>query len=96
MTTIDYASSSTQHTTRATQVNSAVAWLSSAFRALKNRRAFYRLAEMSDVELHDIGLTRGDLNVPVDLPFTYDPTTQLGRIARQRIGRMETYARYVA
>lgn len=65
-----------------------------AVRAWRNRRAFYRLAEMSDVELHDIGLTRGDLNVPLDLGG--DPTAHLGRHARQRIDRMETWARFTA
>ena len=96
MTSIDYAASSTQYSTRSTPVNSVAAWLAGVLRALKNRREFYRLGQLSDVELHDIGLTRGDLAVPTDLPFTYDPTSNLGKSARQRINRMETYARYVA
>lgn len=95
MTTIDYASSSATAAPRATVVTSAIVWASNAFRAWKNRRQFYKLAEMTDVELHDIGLTRGDLAVPSDLPFTYDPTSHLGRVARMRANRMEVAARSV-
>jgi uncharacterized protein YjiS (DUF1127 family) len=61
-------------------------------RALKNRRDFYRLGEMSDAELSDIGLTRGDLNVVVDLPFGTDPTAHLGSMAEVR--RIESLARF--
>ncbi len=61
-------------------------------RALKNRRDFYRLGEMSDAELSDIGLTRGDLNVVVDLPFGSDPTAHLGSMAEAR--RIESLARF--
>jgi uncharacterized protein YjiS (DUF1127 family) len=93
MTAIDYARSDPFARTRPTVVNRAVNWTSSVYSAWKNRRAFYHLGEMSDVELHDIGLTRGDLAVPTDLPFTYDPTAHLNKVARQRINRMEIGAR---
>lgn len=96
MTTIDYARSDPFSRTRPTVANRAADWLLNVFRALKNRRAFYQLGEMSDVELHDIGLTRSDLAVPVDIPFTSDPTAHLDRIARQRINRMEIAARQTA
>lgn len=93
MTTIDYARSDPFARTRPTVANRATNWVVNVFRAWKNRRAFYHLGEMSDVELHDIGLTRGDLAVPVDIPFTSDPTAHLGKVARQRISRMEIAAR---
>ena len=51
----------------------AVDAVSNFLRAWKNRREFYRLGEMSDAELSDIGLTRSDLNVAVDLPFEQRP-----------------------
>jgi uncharacterized protein YjiS (DUF1127 family) len=65
-------------------------------RALRHRREFYRLAEMSDTELSDIGLTRSDLNVVVDLPFTDDPTARLGSLAEARRHAIETMARRVS
>ena len=71
-------------------VNAIVKFL----RAWKNRRAFYRLGEMSDAELADIGLTRADLNVAIDLPFGSDPTTHLGSMAETR--RVEALARLTA
>ena len=95
MITIDYSRSDPFAATRPTIANRVVAWTSNAFRAWKNRREFYQLGEMSDVELRDIGLTRGDLAVPSDLPFTYDPTANLGKVARQRTNRMEAAARSV-
>lgn len=95
MTAINYSRNDPFASTRPTLVNRAVVWASDAFRAWKNRRAFYRLGEMTDVELHDIGLTRGDLAIPADLPFTYDPTSNLGKVARQRGRSMEMAARSV-
>lgn len=65
-------------------------------RAWKNRREVYRLGEMSDTELADIGLTRSDLTVVVDLPFRQDPTEHLGALAAARQREVETMARQVA
>lgn len=65
-------------------------------RAWKNRREFYRLGEMSDAELSDIGLTRSDLSVAVDLPFGRDPTAHLGSLAEARLREIEAAARRVA
>ena len=50
-------------------------------RAWANRRELYRLGEMSDRELHDIGLTRSDLFVARNVPATIDPTARLGALA---------------
>lgn len=65
-------------------------------RAWKNRREVYRLGEMSDTELADIGLTRSDLSVVVDLPFGRDPTSRLGALAAARQREIEASARQVA
>jgi uncharacterized protein YjiS (DUF1127 family) len=54
------------------------------FRAWKNRHAFYRLSEMTDAELADIGLTRSDLHVAVYVPIGADPTVNLRSLANQR------------
>lgn len=92
MTAINYSRNDPFAATHPTFVNRASNWVSQAFTAWKNRRAFYRLGEMTDVELHDIGLTRGDLAIPSDFPLTYDPTAGLGKVARQRANRMEIAA----
>jgi uncharacterized protein YjiS (DUF1127 family) len=70
--------------------------VSNFLRAWKNRREFYHLGEMSDSELADIGLTRSDLNVVVDLPFGSDPTVHLGSLAEARLREIEAGARQVA
>ena len=50
---------------------------SEVLRALRNRREFYRLGQMSDLELADIGLRRGDLHAVSENPLTLDPTGRL-------------------
>ena len=65
------------------------------FKALKNRREFYRLGEMSDAELADIGLTRADLQVAHGHRIGADPTASLGVIARRRAEDEEALARSV-
>lgn len=69
--------------------------LSGFYRGWKNRRDFMRLGDMSDAELADIGLVRGDLHVAVGLPFGSDPTVHLSAIARQRLRVAEQVARRV-
>ncbi|RUW71635.1 MULTISPECIES: DUF1127 domain-containing protein [unclassified Mesorhizobium] len=96
MTTFDFATETSRVTTRpavATRVLNAVA---DAYRAWKNRREFYRLGEMSDAELADIGLTRADLHVAVAVPFGRDPTVKLRAIASDRVDTIEDLARKVA
>lgn len=73
----------------------AVNSIANFFRAWRNRREFYRLGDMSDSELADIGLTRTDLYVVSGGPFGLDPTTRLSRIARARTENMEDIARKV-
>ena len=49
-----------------------------------NRRAAYRLAELDDRALKDIGLTRSDVIGVLDLPFRQDPTVPLVHRRRAR------------
>jgi len=49
-----------------------------------NRRAAYRLAELDDRGLKDIGLTRSDVEGVLDLPFRQDPTIPLVHRRRTR------------
>src|SRR5689334_19860556 len=69
MTTIEFASETPRITTRPAVATRVLNALANAYVAWKNRRAFYRLGEMSDAELADIGLTRADLHVAVAIPF---------------------------
>jgi len=70
--------------------------LSNLYRAWKNRRVFYRLGELSDAELADIGLTRADLHVAVGVSLGGDPTTRLRAIAQDRAETIEDAARKAA
>lgn len=96
MTTIEFASETSRITTRPAVATRVVNVLANSYRAWKNRRAFYRLGEMSDAELADIGLTRADLHVAIDVPFGSDPTVKLRAIATERVDTVEDIARRVA
>jgi uncharacterized protein YjiS (DUF1127 family) len=54
-------------------------------RAWRNRRAFYRLGELTDAELNDIGLTRADLYAANAAPYGRDPTARLRDIVDARL-----------
>lgn len=71
----------------------AAAAIGQMWKSFRNRRDFYRLGEMSDTELADIGLTRTDFYVAVTGPFGSDPTTRLGAIAEHRFRTIEDGAR---
>ncbi|PBB16485.1 DUF1127 domain-containing protein [Mesorhizobium sp. WSM4313] len=96
MTTIEFASETPRITTRPAVATRVLNALANAYVAWKNRRAFYRLGEMSDAELADIGLTRSDLHVAVAVPFGRDPTVKLRAIASERADTIEDLARRVA
>ena len=91
MTTCDHATE-TMHQARPVFAARVVNTVANFLRAWKNRRAFYQLGEMSDSELADIGLTRSDLNVAIDLPFGSDPTAHLRPLADARIRRTDLKA----
>ena len=96
MTTIEFATETPRITTRPAVATRVINVLANAYVAWKNRRAFYRLGEMSDAELADIGLTRADLHVAIDVPFGRDPTAKLRVIASDRADSIEDLARKVA
>lgn len=96
MTTLDHCTEMTQAAARPVNAARLVTYLADVINAWKNRRAFYRLGEMTDTELADIGLTRADLHVAIDLPFTGDPTSRLRSIRQVRIENIEAMARRVA
>jgi uncharacterized protein YjiS (DUF1127 family) len=96
MTMIDFATETSRITSRPAVATRVLNTISNAFQAWKNRRAFYRLGEMSDAELADIGLTRADLHVAIDVPFGADPTVKLRSITSDRIETVEDFARKVA
>lgn len=73
----------------------AINAVAAVLRAWKNRREVYRLGEMTDWELADIGLTRGDLHVAIRAPLTADPTRFLGSAAESRAYAAERAARQV-
>jgi uncharacterized protein YjiS (DUF1127 family) len=66
-------------------VSIVTAKVAGLFRAVRNRREMYHLGQMSDVELADIGLRRGDLFEVSEVPFAIDPTGQLCAIAASRV-----------
>lgn len=96
MATFDHAPQTMQLAARPAFAARVMNTVASTFRAWKNRREVYRLGEMTDAELADIGLTRADLHVVVELPFGADPTARLGSLARARSdSSMEELARRV-
>ena len=85
MATFHDFSSTSRFATRPNWIVRAVQALLDVYKAFKNRREFYRLGELSDAELADIGLTRADLHVAVGHPFGPDPTASLSAIVRRRL-----------
>jgi uncharacterized protein YjiS (DUF1127 family) len=96
MATIAHARETVHATRPETTTSRIVNAVSNFLRAWKNRREFYHLGQMSDAELADIGLTRSDLTVVVDLPLGSDPTAHLGALAEARLREVEVMARQVA
>jgi uncharacterized protein YjiS (DUF1127 family) len=84
MTVIDLAFRKTHAAARPAIVARMTANVARYFRAWRNRRAFYRLGNLSDRELKDIGLTRADLFVAGTGTFGADPTTRLRMIVDAR------------
>lgn len=95
MTALDHFSSTPRFATRPNLVTRVVTVLANGYKSFRNRRAFYRLGELSDAELADIGLTRADLHVAIGHPLAADPTAALSVIVRRRSEAEETAARQV-
>jgi uncharacterized protein YjiS (DUF1127 family) len=84
MTALEFTTGSTRITERPAFVVRGLNAVSKLFRAWQNRRQLYRLGEMSDAELKDIGLTRADLFVARAEPLGADPTLYLRAMAASR------------
>ncbi|MBN9243659.1 MAG: DUF1127 domain-containing protein [Mesorhizobium sp.] len=96
MSAAHFAAETSRVAARPAATTRALEALSNLYRAWKNRRAFYRLGELSDTELADIGLTRADLSVAIDMPLGTDPTRRLRAIAAERNETIEDAARRAA
>lgn len=69
-------------------VETAVAFIASAWRVAKNRHAINRLDDMDDHQLNDIGLTRPELKAVLrTTALNEDPSMRLARSARGRAQR---------
>ena len=62
----------------------AVRVLSAPVRFYAARAQLNRLAQLSDHELRDIGLSRTDLEAASALPLDIEPTTELARLVNDR------------
>jgi uncharacterized protein YjiS (DUF1127 family) len=74
-------------TDSASVLDSIVGAAHRAFRALSNRRKILSLSDLDDHMLHDLGLTRTDVQRALDLPFMQDPALELQRVALRNRGR---------
>jgi uncharacterized protein YjiS (DUF1127 family) len=84
MTALDFTNGSTRIAARPALLVQGVNAVAKAFRAWRNRRQLYRLGELTDAELKDIGLTRSDLYVARAEPLGADPTLYLRAMAASR------------
>ncbi|MDQ0316535.1 DUF1127 domain-containing protein [Amorphus orientalis] len=71
-----HSESSTAPSTR-TWSGRVAGWLVAAHKAYKGRRALTRLMEADDRMLHDIGVTRDDVQQALRTPVTDDPSARL-------------------
>lgn len=95
MTALDHRTLETPARVRPALGLAVVNRVASFLRAWKNRREIYRLGEMSDAQLADIGLVRSDLHVAWRATAGVDPTATLGAISEARLRATERAARRV-
>lgn len=96
MTTFDHSATHMPSMARPAIVTRIANAVLQQLRVWKNRREVYRLGNLTNAELADIGLTRADLHVATGLPLGMDPTAHLGSLAQGRITRMEDLRRRLA
>ncbi len=84
MTASDCTETQTSRPLALNLVSIVTAKVAALFRAVRNRREMYHLGQMSDVELADIGLRRGDLFAVTEIPLAVDPTGRLNAITAKR------------
>ncbi|PPJ47679.1 DUF1127 domain-containing protein [Rhizobium sp. KAs_5_22] len=71
-----------------TRLVAATTRVKSVWRAIRNRRAANRLADLDDFQLRDIGLSRSDVDQALQSSgFADDPSLHLSRSARNRSRR---------
>jgi uncharacterized protein YjiS (DUF1127 family) len=85
MTALDFTTGSTRITHRPALLVQGLNAATKFYRAWRNRREFYRLGELTDAELKDIGLTRADLYIARTEPLGVDPTAQLRSVVASRL-----------
>jgi uncharacterized protein YjiS (DUF1127 family) len=64
-----------------------------AFRAWRNRRTIFGLAQFDERMLADIGLTRGDVVASLSGPALSDPSDRLSALAGERRQAIRAMAR---
>jgi len=79
-----FATATTRSARRQATLSRGLDALQAFIRSWRNRRAFYRLGELTESELKDIGLTRADLFVASAASYRRDPTTRLRAIVEAR------------
>ena len=96
MTAHDFATSASRSASRPAVATRLANTVANFYRVWKNRHAFDHLDEMTDAQLADIGLTRGDLRIAANAPFGSDPTAMLRSLSDRRAGTVRIAARKAA
>ncbi len=76
-----------------TRWNVALNGMAKLARSIMNRMAVNKLTDMTDQQLTDIGLTRGDVVSALEAGFLDDPSMHLARAARTHSGTRFTWLR---
>jgi len=84
MTALDHRSLSIRAARPLAWLARVASILGEAVVVMRNRKAMRQLSELTDYELHDIGLTRADLRDAYELPLRTRPTSRLAQIASHR------------
>lgn len=84
MSAVDHSSEPMTAVARPAYTARVIQAVAKFLRARRNRREIYRLADMSEYELSDIGLTRADLRMAFRAPAGVDPSAELRAIAAAR------------
>lgn len=66
--------------------------IAAAWRGVSNRKQIAKLQDLTDAQLQDIGLTRGDVRQALRTPLFTDPSPVLTAWARERGYRNSSFA----
>lgn len=66
--------------------------IAAAWRGVSNRKQIAKLQDLTDSQLQDIGLTRGDVRQVLRMPLFTDPSPVLTAWARERDYRNSSFA----